>query len=68
MAPVCVSGCRECSGCMACGGVPAGVWEREEALYACELCGTPIFKGDVYLSLGEERFCEGCGDSGRRVA
>jgi len=43
MAMTCISGARECTGCMAC--------QEQEAICECAVCGEGIYDGDDILDL-----------------
>lgn len=47
MAMICITGCRECTGCMACQA-------PLEMVETCDICKGPIYKGETYLGLQVE--------------
>lgn len=47
MAMICVSGCRECDGCMMCQSQGATVT-------TCAECGEPIYEGEDYYNFPDD--------------
>lgn len=50
---ICVTGGRECDGCMACQPEP-------RVVFTCRGCGEDIVEGEDYYKVAGEPYCEEC--------
>lgn len=53
MAMICVSGCRECTGCMACEAEP-------QTVGTCEHCNEPIYAWEDHYDIEGELLHDDC--------